>query len=62
MRLSHVLEYYIYINLCTQIPGFGNREIVFPDPTRWIVTAPSKSASQSTSWTTPWFLEDVGER
>lgn len=61
VRPSYVLE---YINFCTQIPGFRNREIVFAAPTCWTVMAPSKSASKSTSWTPPWFLtflEDVGE-
>lgn len=62
VRPSQVLE---YISLCTQIPGFRDREITFAAPTRWTVMAPSKSASKSTSWTRPWFLtflEDVGER
>ena len=47
MRPSQTLE---YINLCTQVPGFINREIVFASPTRWSVMVPS-------TWETlSWFL------
>lgn len=47
MRPSQTLQ---YINLCTQVPGLNNREIVFASPTRWSVTVPS-------TWETPsWFL------
>ena len=39
MRPSQTLE---YIKLCTLIPGFKNRQIVFESPTRWSVKIPSK--------------------
>ena len=39
LRPSQTLE---HIKLCTQIPGFKDREIVFESPTRWSVKMPSK--------------------
>lgn len=45
MRPSQALE---YIKLCTQVPGFKNREIVFASPTRWSVMVPS-------TWEVSWF-------
>lgn len=44
MRPSQTLQ---YINLCTQIPGFKDREIVFASPARWSVMAPSTRESRS---------------
>ena len=54
MRPSQTLE---YINFCTQIPGFKNREIVFESPTRWSVMLPS-AKWEKVSWFGT-FLEDT---
>ena len=53
MRPSQTL---VYINLCTQIPGFRDREIVFASPTRWSVMVPSNWETRS--WFSK-FLEDL---
>lgn len=55
MRPSQTL---VYIDLCTQIPGFKNREIVFASPTRWSVMVSSRWETRS--WFSK-FLEDTLE-
>ncbi|CAD6588057.1 MAG: hypothetical protein ASARMPREDX12_003142 [Alectoria sarmentosa] len=47
MRPPQTLQ---YIKLCTELPGFNNREIVFASPSRWSVMVPSTWETKS------WFV------
>lgn len=53
MRPPQALQ---YIKLCTEVPGFNNREIVFASPSRWTVMVPSTWKTQSWFFT---FLADA---
>lgn len=57
MRPSQTLE---YIRLCTKIPGFKNRGVVFASPTRWSVMAPSSTWEKS--WFHAFVEHDVKEK